>query len=48
MARCVGFEMKDVKEAFNYGFAVPLEYQVMFKRIKDRFIQRGETKQIHL
>ena len=33
---------------FNYGFAVPLEYQVMFKRIKDRFIQRGETKQIHL
>lgn len=33
---------------FNYGFAIPLEYQVVFKQIKDRYIQRGESKTIHL
>ena len=33
---------------FNYGFAIPLEYQVVFKQIADRFIARGESKTIHL
>lgn len=33
---------------FNYGFAIPLEYQVVFKQIADRFIERGESKTIHL
>ena len=33
---------------FNYGFAIPLEHQVVFKQIADRFIERGESKKIHL
>lgn len=33
---------------FNYGFAIPLEYQVVFKQIADRFIGRGESQIIHL
>ena len=33
---------------FNYGFAIPLEHQVVFKKITDRFIERGESQQIHL
>lgn len=33
---------------FNYGFAIPLEHQVIFKQIANRFIERGESKTIHL
>ena len=33
---------------FNYGFAIPIEYQVVFKQITDRFLERGESKEIHL
>lgn len=33
---------------FNYGFAIPLEYQVVFKHIAGRFIERGESKPITL
>lgn len=33
---------------FNYGFAIPPEYQVVFKQIADRFIERGESKTVHL
>ena len=33
---------------FNYGFAIPIEYQVVFKQIANRFIERGESKVIHL
>lgn len=33
---------------FNYGFAIPLEHQVVFKQIANRFIERGESKTIHL
>lgn len=33
---------------FNYGFAIPVEYQVVFKQIADRFLQRGESKTITL
>ena len=33
---------------FNYGFAIPLEYQVVFKQIVDRFIERGESKTVNL
>ena len=33
---------------FNYGFAIPLEHQVVFKQIADRFIERGESRTIHL
>ena len=33
---------------FNYGFAIPLEYQVIFKQIAGRFLERGETKSIKL
>ena len=29
---------------FNYGFAIPLEYQVIFKQIAGRFLERGEFK----
>ena len=32
----------------NYGFAIPLEYQVIFKQIARRFLERGETKSIKL
>ena len=32
----------------HYGFAIPLEYQVVFKQIADRFIERGESRTIHL
>ena len=33
---------------FNYGFAIPLEHQVVFKQIADRFIERGESRTIRL
>lgn len=33
---------------FNYGFAIPLEYQVIFKQIAGRFLERGESKPIKL
>ena len=33
---------------FNYGFAIPIEYQVVFKKIADRFITLGESKLIRL
>ena len=33
---------------FNYGFAIPLEHQVVFKKIANRFIGRGESQTIHL
>ena len=33
---------------FNYGFAIPLKHQVVFKQIADRFVGRGETQPIHL
>ncbi len=33
---------------FNYGFAIPLEYQVVFKQIAGRFLERGESKPITL
>ena len=33
---------------FNYGFAIPLEHQVIFKQIANRFIGRGESQTIHL
>ncbi len=33
---------------FNYGFAIPLEIQVVFKKIADRFLKRGESKKITL
>lgn len=33
---------------FNYGLAIPLEYQVVFKQITNRFLKRGESKIINL
>lgn len=33
---------------FNYGFAIPIEHQVVFKQSAGRFIQRGESKEITL
>lgn len=33
---------------FKYGFAIPLEHQVVFKQIADRFIERGESRTIRL
>ena len=33
---------------FNYGFAIPLEYQVIFKQIAGRFLECGESKPIKL
>ena len=33
---------------FNYGFAIPFEYQVVFNQISDRFLGRGESKPITL
>lgn len=33
---------------FNYGFAIPIEHQVVFSRVADRFIERGESKEIIL
>lgn len=33
---------------FNYGFAIPLDYQVVFKQMFGRFLQRGESKDITL
>lgn len=33
---------------FNYGFAIPIEHQVVFSRVADRFIKRGESKEITL
>lgn len=33
---------------FNYGFAIPLDYQVVFNQITKRFISRGESKKIYL
>ena len=33
---------------FNYGFAIPVEYQVVFKQISDRFLERGESKVVTL
>ena len=33
---------------FNYGFAIPIEHQVVFSRVAGRFIKRGESKEITL
>jgi len=33
---------------FNYGFAIPIEHQVIFSQVAGRFIQRGESKEINL
>ena len=33
---------------FNYGFAIPIEYQVVFSNVAGRFIKRGESKEITL
>lgn len=33
---------------FNYGFAIPIEHQVVFSQVAGRFIQRGESKGITL
>lgn len=33
---------------FNYGFAIPIEHQVVFSQIAGRFIGRGESKQVTL
>lgn len=33
---------------FHYGFAIPIEYQVVFGQIAGRFILRGESKDITL
>ena len=33
---------------FQYGLPIPLEYQVVFNQITDRFIKRGESKNITL
>lgn len=33
---------------FNYGLSIPLKYQVVFKQITNRFLERGESKTINL
>ena len=33
---------------FNYGFAIPLEHQVVFRQIAGRFIQQGESMEVNL
>ncbi len=33
---------------FNYGLAIPVDYQIIFRQIADRYIERGESKQITL
>lgn len=33
---------------FNYGFAIPVQYQVVFGQIAGRFIKRGESRDIFL
>lgn len=33
---------------FNYGFAIPVKHQVIFKNVADKYLERGETKQIKL
>ena len=33
---------------FNYGFAIPIEHQVVFSQVAGRFIQRGESKDVNL
>lgn len=33
---------------FNYGFAIPIDHQVVFRQSAGRFIQRGESKEITL
>lgn len=33
---------------FNYGFAIPIEHQVVFSQVVGRFIGRGESKQVTL
>ena len=33
---------------FNYGFAIPLDIQVKFRTVANRFLQRGESEQISL
>lgn len=33
---------------FNYGFAIPIEHQVVFSQVAGRFIGRGESKEITL
>ena len=32
---------------FNYGFAIPIEHQVVFRRIAGRLLERGETERVH-
>ena len=33
---------------FNYGLAIPVDYQIIFRQIADRYIERGESKQVTL
>lgn len=33
---------------FNYGFAIPIEHQVVFSQVAGRFIGRGESREITL
>ena len=33
---------------FNYGFAIPIEHQVVFSQVAGRFIHRGESKEVNL
>lgn len=33
---------------FNYGFAIPIKHQVVFRKVADRFLERGESKEITL
>ena len=32
---------------FNYGFAIPYEYQVIFTQGLNRFLKRGESKDVY-
>ena len=52
MSRIISDEYVYKKEVdwslFNYGFAIPLEYQVVFRQVAGRMLQRGESQQITL
>lgn len=52
MAKSVSDEYVYKKEVdwslFHYDFAIPVEHQVVFSQVADRFLQRGESKDIVL
>ena len=48
LGECYVYQKQTDWSLFQYGFAIPLQYQVVFSGIAHRFLQRGESKAIRV